>query len=101
MNNITKVSDITAQDIAEYLRLPDVTNDDINFINMSKRVAISYILKYTGIEKESELDTIENMVIVVFVMCQDMFDTRTLYVDKTNANKVVDSILNLYRRNLL
>lgn len=101
MNVITKVSEITAQDIAEYLRIPETTTDDLNFINMSLNVAKSYVCKYTGIETVEELDDYTDITVVVFVMCQDMFDTRTLYTENDNVNRVVESILGLYRRNLL
>jgi len=38
---------------------------------------------------------------VLLVLVQDMWDNRTLYVDKSNVNKVVDSILGLHAVNLL
>ena len=101
MNAITKVSEITAQDVAEYLRIAELTEDDENFITSTISVAIDYILKYTGIADAETLDTYNDMVIVVFVMCQDMYDTRALYTDNTNVNKVVENILGLHQRNLL
>lgn len=101
MNAITKVSEITAQDVADYLRIAELTQDDENFITSTISVAIDYILKYTGIEDAETLDTYNDMVIVVFVMCQDMYDTRALYTDNTNVNKVVENILGLHQRNLL
>lgn len=101
MNAITKVSDIKAADVAEYLRIADPTADDLTYINTTISVAIDYMLKYTGIEKAADLDAYTDMVIVVFVLCQDMYDTRALYVDKLNVNRVVDSILGLHQRNLL
>lgn len=101
MNVITKVSEITAQDVADYLRIAELTQDDENFITSTISVAIDYILKYTGIEDAETLDTYNDMVIVVFVMCQDMYDTRALYTDNTNVNKVVENILGLHQRNLL
>lgn len=101
MNVITKVSDIKAADVAEYLRIADPTADDLTYINTTISVAIDYMLKYTGIEKAADLDAYTDMVIVVFVLCQDMYDTRALYVDKSNVNRVVDSILGLHQRNLL
>lgn len=100
MTNITKISDITAADIAEYLRIATPTADDLNFINTTIRVAKDYILKYTGIEAD-KLDDYEDLIIVVFVLCQDMFDTRAMYVDSNNVNKVVDTILGMHQRNLL
>ena len=101
MNAITKVSDITAQDVADYLRIVELTEDDENFITSIISVAVEYILKYTGIEDAETLDNYNDMVIVVFVLCQDMYDNRTLYVDNNNVNKVVDNILGLHQRNLL
>lgn len=101
MNAITKVSDITAYDIADYLRIAEVDAAEINFINATIQVAIDYILKYTGIEDAETLDSYEDMVIVVFVLCQDMYDTRAMYVDNSNVNRVVDTILGLHQRNLL
>lgn len=101
MNAITKVSEITAQDVAEYLRIAELTEADANFITSTISVAIDYILKYTGIEDAAALDNYNDMVIVVFVLCQDMYDTRAMYVDNSNVNRVVENILGLHQRNLL
>lgn len=101
MSAIEKVSDITATDVANYLRIAELTTDDTNFITTTIAVAKDYIIKYTGIEDSTELDKYKDMIIVVFVLCQDMYDTRALYVDNSNVNKVVDTILGLHQRNLL
>lgn len=101
MNAITKVSEITAQDVAEYLRIAELTEEDENFINSTISIAIDYILKYTGIEDVETLDNYNDMVIVVFVLCQDMYDNRAMYVDNSNLNRVVENILGLHQRNLL
>ena len=101
MSAIEKVSDITATDVANYLRIAELTTDDTSFITTTIAVAKDYILKYTGIEDSTELDKYKDMIIVVFVLCQDMYDTRALYVDNSNVNKVVDTILGLHQRNLL
>lgn len=101
MNAITKVSEIQAQDVADYLRIAELTEDDENFITSIISVAVDYILKYTGIEDTETLDTYNDMVIVVFVLCQDMYDNRAMYVDTSNVNRVVENILGLHQRNLL
>lgn len=101
MNAITKVSDITAQDVADYLRIAELTEDDENFITSIISVAVDYILKYTGIADAETLDNYNDMVIVVFVLVQDMYDNRALYIDNSNVNMVVDTILGLHQRNLL
>lgn len=97
-NAITKVSEITAQNVADYLRLPEVTEADTATLNNLIGIAKSFITKYTG---QTDLDQFQDYVIVVFVLCQDMWDNRTLYVDKTNLNKVVDAILGMHSINLL
>lgn len=100
MNEITKVSDITANDLADYIRLDEVTSDDENTLNTLLNVAKTFISEYTGRTSE-ELDNYQDFVIVALVLVQDMWDTRALYVDKTNLNKVVESILGLHSVNLL
>lgn len=98
MNSITKVSEITYEDLAEYIRLDEVSSDDINTLNNLLNVAKTFITSYTGRE---ELDDFADFVIVVFILVQDMWDNRALYVDKTNLNKVVECILGMHCVNLL
>lgn len=100
MTNVTKVSQITYQDLADYIRLSEITNDDINTLNNLLGVAKTFISNYTG-RTMSELDDYQDFVIVVFVLCQDMWDNRTLYIDKSNLNSVVESILGMHSVNLL
>lgn len=100
MNTITSVSQITAQDVADYLRICEVTDDDLNTLNTFLTVAKVYIAEYTG-RTIQELDSYRDIIIVVFILCQDMYDNRTLYVDNTNVNKTVESILGLHQVNLL
>ena len=100
MNNILKVSDITSTDLAEYIRLDEVTTDDTNLLNTLLMVAKVFIGDYTG-HTIQELDDYRDFVVVVFVLVQDMWDNRTLYVDKTNLNNVVDSILGMHSVNIL
>lgn len=100
MNTIEKVSEITYQDIADYIRLDEITENEINTLNNLIRIAKTYIMQYTG-RTEEELDSFNDFVIVVLILCQDMWDNRALYVDKTNLNHVVESILSLHAVNLL
>ena len=98
--NISTVSQITAQDVAEYIRLSDPTQEDLNTLNTLLTVAKVYIGEYTG-RTIQDLDNYRDIIIVVLILCQDMWDNRTLYVDKSNVNKVVESILGLHSINLL
>ena len=100
MNEISIVSQITAQDVADYLRISEVTQDDTNTLNTLLTVAKNYMMQYTGRTAE-ELDMFPDFVIVALILCQDMWDNRTLYVDTNNVNRVVESILGLHSINLL
>ena len=100
MNNITKVSDITPADCGEYMRLDEITADDTNTLNSMIAIAKTFISNYTGRASE-ELDNFQDFVIVVFVLVQDMWDNRSMYVDKTNLNYVIESILGMHSVNLL
>lgn len=100
MNVINKVSEITAQDLADYIRLTDPDASDLNTLNTLLTVAKVYVAEYTG-RTIQELDDYRDIIIAILVLVQDMFDNRTLYVDTNNANKVVESILGLHSVNLL
>ena len=100
MNEISKVSDITYQDVADYLRLVEIDNNEMNTLNTLINVSKSFISNYTGRSIE-ELDNYRDFVIVVLILCQDMWDNRTLYVDSKNLNRVIESILGLHSGNLL
>lgn len=100
MNNIQKVSDITTTDLAEYIHLDEVTSDDTALLTTLLSVSKEFISSYTGRTPE-QIDTFESFVIVVFVLVQDMWDNRTLYIDKDKLNTVVETILGMHSINLL
>ena len=104
---MTKVSEITVNDIASYIRLTEVDETDKKVLETYLNIAKNYISNYTGIpeksdkEEEDTLDTYSDFIIVVYVLCQDMYDNRSMYVDSTNINKVVQTILDMHTRNNL
>lgn len=100
MNQITKISDITSSDLVEYLNLPDADADDTMTLNNLLGIAKTYISNYTG-RSITDLDNYQDFVIVCMILVQDMWDTRTLYVDNSNLNHVVESILGMHSINLL
>lgn len=101
---INKVSEITAENIANYIRVDDYDDDEFNTY---LKIAKNYISNYTGIPETSEeegtetLDTYADFIIVVYILCQDMYDNRVMYVDSSNINKVVQTILDMHTRNNL
>ena len=97
---VSKVSDITAESVAEYLRLDEVTDSEINTLAMLLSIATSYIKSYTGLD-DAGVDKYPEFVIVVLILCQDMWDNRTMYVDSKDLNNTVQSILAMHSVNLL
>lgn len=102
-----KVSEITANDIANYLRLSEISEEDKKDIELFLNIAKNYIENYTGIPRKSEdeqaetLDTYSDFIIVVYILCQDMYDNRKMYVDGKNINNTVKTILDMHTRNNL
>lgn len=94
------VSQLTTSDIADYLRLPEVTPEDSTFIGTILEASKAFVYKYTGLTPEA-VDEALDITIAVYVLCQDMYDNRSMYVDNANVNKVVEAILGLHSVNLL
>ena len=91
-----KVCTITPEDIANYIRLQELDEADKKLITALITIAKKFITENTGVK---DLDEYDDFLIVVFILCQDMYDNRTLYVDKNNLNKVVETILGMHSRN--
>ena len=103
---MTKVSEITVNDIANYIRLTEVSDEEENELEIYLKVAKNYISNYTGIPETAEsgsetLDSYADFIIVVYILCQDMYDNRSMYVDGKNINRVVQTILDMHTRNNL
>mgnify|MGYP000551556171 FL=1 len=102
-----KVSEITVNDIANYLRLSEISEEEKKNIELFLNIARNYIENYTGIPQKSEdekaetLDTYPDFIIVVYVLCQDMYDNRVMYVDGKNINNSIKTILDMHTRNNL
>lgn len=103
-----KVSEITIETIETHLRLTEVDDSLAEELSTFLEVAINYIENYTGIKRKSEenknqenLDTYSDFVIVVYILCQDMYDNRVMYIDGKNINNTVKTILDMHTRNNL
>ena len=102
MSAVTKVSQITVSDVGNFLRLPTgYATGETDLLTGILTSAKSYCEHYTGKTLE-QLDEYPDVVVAVLVLCQDMYDNRSLYVnDDTEPNKVVTTILGLHEVNLL
>lgn len=102
-----KVSEITDENIANYLRITEIDESLKRDLSTFLEIAINYIENYTGIPRKSEeegaetLDTYSDFVIVVYVLCQDMYDNRVMYVDGKGINNTIKTILDMHTRNNL
>ena len=97
---VKKVSDITVTDVTDYLRISEVTDEDTSLLTTALNVAKEFVKSYTGLD-DAGMDAHEDLVIVIYVLCQSMYDDRTYYVGKSNINNVVESILNLHCTNFM
>jgi hypothetical protein len=98
LNEINKVSEIAVNDLADYLRIEELTYEDEKTLSNLLTVAKEFIKNYTG---QTDLDNFPDFVIVVLVLVQDMYDNRTMYVNTNNLNTVIESILGMHSINLL
>lgn len=102
-----KISELTAVNIADYLRISDIDAIEAKQIEVYLNIAKNFIENYTGIPQKSKneeaetLDTYPDFVIVAYILCQDMYDNRTMYVDGQNMNNTVKTILDMHTRNNL
>lgn len=62
--------------------------------------AVAYASGQTGLT-EVELDGYEDITIAVLDLISDMWDNRSMTIDRSNANIVADTILYMHSRNLL
>ncbi len=91
-----KVSEITYKEVASYLRITDISDEEKSLLENLIDIAKAFIKGSTGVD---DLDEFNDFVIVIYILCQDMYDNRTLYVDKSDLNKTVESILALHNTN--
>lgn len=92
------ISDITINDVKNYLRLSESTDADNTLLESIMKAAKEYIKDYTGVD---DVDSKEAFTIVYYALIQDMWDNRSLYVSDGKVNEVVGSILGLHSVNLL
>ena len=97
---ITKVSEITVDEIKTYLRISEISDKDEKYLETMKNIIIDYIKNNTGLT-DDDMNKYSDLVAVFYVLCQDLYDTRSYYVDNNNVNVMVQSILDMHSRNLL
>lgn len=97
-----KATQIPNSVLLRYLRLVPEYVDEVEqaTVNLMYDAAISYICETYGITREYA-DECPDIAIAVLILVRDMYDNRTLYVEKSNVNRTVSSILASHDHNLL
>lgn len=99
-----KICEISMEAVVDYLRVEDFYEDQIKPI---MEAAKQYISSYTGLPITSEIeggesiDSFDDLYYPFMVLCQQIYDNRSVVESSNNANKLIDSILGIHSRNLL
>lgn len=91
-----KLSEITPEIAAKYLRIEEEPEALLPMLAAAKQYAFSF----TGLS-EDEAEQYEDITLAVLILCGDLYDHRTMVVDNDKVNQTVQTILGLYRSNLL
>lgn len=97
-----KVSELTIPVIANYCRImdDDVTDSENISLEAMKIAAITYARSYTGLS-DLEMERHEDITIAILTLIADMYDNRSMIVDKNNVNRTAEVILSMHAKNLL
>lgn len=97
-----KVSELTIPVIANYCRImdDDVTDSENLSLEAMKIAALSYARSYTGLS-DLEMERHEDITIAILTLIADMYDNRSMIVDKNNVNRTAEVILSMHAKNLL
>lgn len=95
-----KISEITVSELMTYAREYNEDHETISTFEGILKACKSYIKHYTGLT-EAQMDDYEDLTIALQVLAVDMYDNRTMVVEKNTPNLTVKSILDMHARNLL
>ncbi|BDE94947.1 head-tail connector protein [Raoultibacter timonensis] len=97
-----RATSIPNEVLLRFLRLDPSYVDDIEqaTVDLMYQAAISHLIESYGLDEEY-LDTYPDMAIAVLVLTRDMYDNRSITVDKSNENRTVKSIMASHDFNLL
>lgn len=97
-----KVSEITQEIILNHLRedSENLEYEDVVLLDAIKSASIEFCKGQTGLSEE-ELDKYEDISIAILTLISDMWDNRSMTIQRNNVNIVVDTILGMHRINLV
>lgn len=95
-----RVSEIREADVITYLRLDEVEEQEIT---PYLEAAVHFVESSTGLPVTNEgecLDKHPDITIAVMALCQDMYDNRSVQIEKNSLNQTIESILCMYSQNI-
>lgn len=97
-----KVSEITQETILNHIRedTDNLEDEDISLLKAMKNASIEFCKGQTGLSQE-KLNEHEDITIAVLTLISDMWDNRSMTIQRGNVNIVVDTILGMHRMNLV
>lgn len=93
-----KISEITIDDVKDYLHVYHAEDD--NLIKAIMVASKAFVKSYTGLSAEN-LDISEDLSMAVFILASDLYDNRVYTVENKEVNPVIQTILNMHSVNLL
>jgi hypothetical protein len=90
-------SGITVDNVILKLRLnkAELTQQELDDLAAILDEVRRFVISYTGLTT-GECDQFEDLCAAIFMLCQDLYDNRSFYVDKNNVNQIVRHILNMH-----
>lgn len=95
-------SSLSKETICCHLRLsPDMVDEvEWAYIQSLKQVAIEYIETHCARTKDY-IDEHEDLAIATLILISDMYDERGRYVDSSNLNRTVETIISHHDQNFI
>lgn len=93
------LSTLTPADVREYARVDEDAGSD-ELLQAMLDSAVSFCLAYTGLDA-SDAEFIPELALCALMIACDLYDTRSVTVDKNSVNPTISAILGAYARNLV
>jgi|SRR4051812_4382615 hypothetical protein len=98
-----RISEITIAEIKNYLHVYHTEDDQL--IEAILIASKAFVKNYTGLGIDTlgidQLDINEDLSMVVFILCAELYDNRVYTVENVNVNPAIQTILNMHSVNLL
>ena len=96
--SVQKVSDITAENVAEHCKLnyAELDQDQQDHLEHCLKAAKAYIKSWTYYD-DTELDKYYELVMLVFWISQNYYDNPALIINGLQLNPMAQSILKLHQ----